>query len=198
MKRRKTTSTSSLSARVRKLESKVETKMFDVTVSTQAAITTSGTIVSLGDIAGGALQNQRIGNMISPFFLKVRLHWNGDAAGTIDVYRTLLVQDKRQKVAANPVVLDVLHGAHPLAQYNNTTRNRFKILFDRTWTGVNDAAIFPNYVAVVNIKLNGKMGFTSASSTSKNMNGIYLINISNVTANAPDVLFSSRLFYKDG
>jgi len=184
-------------SKVRKLERKQEVKSFDITLTTIVDVSTVGDVRNLALITQGDARVERDGNSIAPFFLKIRYHWFGVAADTFGVFRTIIFRDKRQIDTTVPAVLDVLTQGHPLSQTNYTHRNRFKILFDQTFTNANDAAIIQNYSGVINIKLNLKMAWSGAATTAINQNGLYMINITNLAAAQPDFLFTSRLFFND-
>ncbi len=182
--------------KVRKLEQKREVKLFD----SSAQITTIGTtgdIRSLALIAQGDLFNTRDGDHISPFRLKVNLQWLGVAAATGEVYRTIIFRDRRQVTSTVPAVLDVLVDGHPLSMIRASTRTRWKILLDQTFTRPSDTGSFQSFVTKADLRLTMVMGFQGAAATSINKNGLFMLNISNRGAQEPDVFFRSRLLYND-
>ncbi len=184
-------------SKVRKLEKKQEVKMFDINLTTIVTIGTAGDIRSLALIAQGDGRDARDGNAISPFFLNLKYQWQGVAASTLDMYRTLIVRDLRQIASTVPAVLDVLQEAHPLSQLRFDTRKRFKILYDMTYTAPNDATVALSYSASVKMQLKKTMTFSGAASTTIETNGLFMINLSNLAANQPQFRFTSRTFYND-
>lgn len=184
-------------SKVRKLERKQEVKIHDIAVTTLANVSNAGLIRDLALIAQNNTTDSRDGDFIEPFLLSVRMNWAGDAAATTGVYRTIIFRDKQQEPTVTPTVLNVLQSTSPLAQYALVNRGRWKILYDRTFTGVNDAAIRQSWVQVLRLKLTLPMQFRGAATTDIQRNGLYMIVIFNNNANMPDVTFSTRLFFND-
>ncbi len=184
-------------SKVRKLERKQEVKFHSIVVTTIANVSTTGDVRSLALIAQGDSRTSRDGNKISPFFLSMRINWIGAVASTADVYRTIIFRDMRQASTVVPTVLTVLSSGTPLSQVNVATHGRWKILYDRTFTSINDAALRAQFSDVIRIKLNKRMGFRGAATTDINENGLFMINITNLAANLPSVVFSSRMFFND-
>ncbi len=184
-------------SKVRKLERKVEVKMYDITLTTIASVPAVGDIRSLAAVLQGDLVNNRDGNKIAPFFLKVKIHWKCVVAALSQIFRTIIFRDMQQIDSTTPTVGDVLVAADSMSLYHATNRKRFKILFDATWTGAQSASDGLNFVANLNLKLSRRMGFSGAAATTVNENGLYMISVHNDTANLPSVIFTSRLFYND-
>lgn len=184
-------------SKVRKLERKQEVKFFDNAVTNIATVNSTGDIRSLALIGEGNAVNSRDGEKISPFFLKLRLNWQGVTGGTTDIYRTIVFRDLRQIEGGTPAVSDILRDTSPVSQFNTDTRGRWKILYDETFTSANDSAIRLNFVTIVNVKLTLPMTFADGLATSISKNGLYMINISNLAANLPAINYSTRLFYND-
>ncbi len=180
--------------KVRRIEKQIEVKFFDIADTTQATIADAGTIVSLALIAQGNTRSTRDGNFISPFHLKMKIHWFGLAASTTELMRTIIFRDKRQDKEDDPTVPDVLAAPSVLAMFNAAHRKRWKILFDHTWTSPNDLAIRLNFFVDLRINLKLKMGFSGPATTDVNLNGLYMINIATET---PSLTFTTRLFYND-
>lgn len=198
-RKRKSTWTTARQAlkRVRKLEKKVEIKVFDHGFTTIANVPAAGDIRNMALIAQGDGINQRDGNKISPIGLNIRYHWVGDAASTQDVYRLIIFRDKQQVLGTVPPVLDVLTTATPMSQYNVPFSKRFKILHDQIWTNANDANIVQNFVGVINIRLNLGIRWSDNTAAAVTMNGLYMIVQSNLAANFPNFEFTARVFYYD-
>ncbi len=180
-------------SKVRKLERKVEVKVFDHT-STDAAVGAAGVIRDLAFIPQGDLAATRDGNLISPFFMKLKIRWLGLAASVDEVIRTIVFRDKQQVLNTNPVVTDVLATATPMSMYNLTHRKRWKILFDATWTSPNDVAIRTSFIANTGMKLRLPMRYSGGAGGDKLSNGLYIIHVATAT---PTVVISTRLFYND-
>jgi len=183
-------------SKVRKLEKKRDVKMWDSN-GVIMAVTVVGDIRSLADIAQGDAFNKRDGDHVFPFRLKVNAQWTGQTLATIEIYRTIIFIDKLQVSAAIPAVLDVLSDSSPLSMLRASTRTRFKILFDQTYTGTSDSLSRQSYVALVDVRLSMKLSFAGTGATSWNKNGIFMLNISNTSGNDPDIYFRTRLLYND-
>lgn len=183
--------------KVRKLERKVEVKFFDNPFQTIASISTTGDIRNIAQVVSGNSFNNRDGNHITPFRLNFRFHWGGIAGGTTDVYRTIIFRDKRQLSGSGPIVLDVLAAASPIAQIKGINHSRYKILFDHTFSNPNDTAIFQNFVGHVSIRMSLQMGWLGTSGGDINQNGLFMLNITNLTTNLPSLKYSTRMFFND-
>ncbi len=181
----------------RSLRNKVEVKMFDNLVSTIANVGTTGVVTDLARVAQGDGHTNRDGQFLAPFWLSLRLHWIGDPLAIRGIYRTIIFRDKRQIASTDPTVLEFLVENHALSQPSSTQRSRWKVLFDRTWTTDNATNITQNRFINVNVKLSLKMQFSGGASTTISMNGLYMLNISNLAAAQPDLDFSSRMFFND-
>lgn len=166
-------------------------------LTTIAMITTVGDVRTVSNISQGDALTQRDGEKVSPFFLTLRFQWRGQALGVNDIYRTIIFYDKRQVVSTTPAITAVLQELHPLAQYNTQNRGRFGIIYDQTFTGVNDTLLRNSFVGIINRKLNFPMQFAGATSTAVVKNGIFMINISNQGLNPPDFIFTLKLMYND-
>lgn len=171
--------------------------MFDIASTTIAAVSTTGDIRALSLIGQGDALNQRDGLKCSPTTVVVNLQWVGKAAAINEVYRTILVRDRRQVASVVPAVLDVLQENSPLSLYKTTTMGRFKVLFDAMYAQASDATISNSVVTTIIRRLVLPLTWTGSTANSFNSNGLFMINISNSTGNQPDVIFTSRILYTD-
>lgn len=185
-------------AKVRGLERKQEVKVYDINLTTIANVSTAGDSRSIAAITTGSLINNRDGNQISPFFMKMRLQWHDTVITNTNVlYRTIIYRDLRQVGGEVPAVLDVLTVGNPLSMIVQSNRKRWKILFDRTWTRSKDSLTSNSFVAVIGLKLSLPMRWSGAASGAHNMNGLYMINLTNLAADTPSMTFTHRLFFND-
>ncbi len=196
-KRRRVTVSSNLSRRVKKLERNQEVKMFDLPVTVISNVGAAGDIRNLAVVVEGDGNSNRDGLRIAPFYLTLNYQWLGKILAIQEIYRTIILIDKRQVASTIPAVTDVLQQANALSQYNIANKGRFKILFDQSYGQASDATIANSVVGNIKRKLSMPMGFAAATGTSQTLNGLYLLNISNTTANLPDFGFSSRVFFND-
>ncbi len=183
--------------KVRKLERKVEVKLIDLNVQTIANVSTTGDVRNIALVSGGDLINQRDGNSIAPFFLQMNMNWTGIIAGQNQIMRTIIFRDKRQVKNTVPALSDVLTSGHPLALFSFTNRTRWKILFDRTWTASEATADAFMAIARMSAKLSLLMRWNSGTNTTLEANGLFMLNVTNVTSNLPSFIFSSRMMYND-
>ncbi len=76
--------------KVRRLERKIERKFHELAVNNLALIAATGIVTPLHEVAQGDGRNQRDGNYINPTFMKMTIHWTGQAAAVTDVFRTII------------------------------------------------------------------------------------------------------------
>lgn len=184
--------------KVRKLEQKIETKVFQTPFTTIADVTVgTGNIRSMLDLAQGLTQTTRIGNNISPTSFVFRFQWVGQALGVNGLYRTLIFQDRRQVASTAPTILQVLNDERPLAQFNPVFKGRFKILYDSMFTGVSDSDFRQSFAGIVTRRMTGVIKWNGASGTSYLKNNIYMINVTNTTVNDPSLHYTFLFKYKD-
>lgn len=184
---------------VRKLEKQREVKISHVGSSVNA-IDTSGTMVDLSLIPQGDDSFERDGLAIAPFRFDIRAQWRGDAAATVEIYRTIIFQDRRQVSGATPLVLDVLRDAHPLSVFAIANRTRWKVLYDETFSGPSDTASRLSFVFIASMKMSMTMTWSGVAANTIKKNGLYMLLISNVApaGNNPDYQFFGRILYNDG
>lgn len=184
-------------SKARKLEKKQEVKTHDKHLVSVGPVDAAGFVVSLCDIAQGNERFHRDGNQLSPFFLKMVISWIGQAAATSETYRLIIFRDKQQVQATTPTALELLVAPHPLSIINAGFRKRWKILFDRLYTGSNDANIRLSFTHTIGIKLRAPMLYAGTLSTDITKGGLYFFVTTNSAA-GPTFTYTSRLFYNDG
>ncbi len=180
--------------KVKRLEKKVEVKIFDVDATTQTPAV-AGILTHMNAIPQGDGVEQRDGlscNMIG-FQLRYRVIQN--AAATNTIVRVLIVRDKRQVESTDPSVLDVLLAANVMSQRSRVNPKRFHIYYDKNHN-LSDASN-QNLSRKVFRKAKFKMQFIGAAGTTQTMNGLYLILMSDLAGNLPSVLFTFRCWFVD-
>lgn len=182
---------------VRKLKRKVETKMVDKASQSFANVLVAGQIATLCDIAQGNTRQTRDGNKITPSSLLIMYNWQGATADVSGVYRLIVIRDKQQIQGTTPAVLDVLQTTTALSLYNEDFKSRFSIKYDQMWTGANDTNIHLNFAGRIRIKLTLPMLYGTASAADITKNGLYIIAISTLASNGPNLVFHTRLRYTD-
>ncbi len=184
-------------SKVRKLEEHQEVKHVDQGLVTLASISSSGVVTPFAVVAQGDGPNNRDGDTIFAFRFVIRFQWRGVPADVLGVYRTIIFQDRRQVDSTTPPVLDVLSDTSPLANFKASTRTRFNILFDELYTRPSDTTSQQSFVRSLSLKMKSKIRFKGSAGTAVVSNGLYMINITNLTANQPSMQFYSRMFYND-
>ncbi len=118
--------------KVKRIERKVEVKIFDFDVATQAPVI-AGILTHMNAIPQGDGVEQRDGlgaNMIG-FQMNYKVIMN--AASTNAVMRVLIVRDKRQVESTDPSVLDVLLAASVVSQRSRVNPKRFHVYYDKQY-----------------------------------------------------------------
>lgn len=181
----------------RKNRRNVESKQYNSAIITITNVSTAGFVSSLLDVAQGDNSAQRDGDMIRPFFLNLRFHWKGKVAAINEIYRTIVFQDTRQQASTKPSVTDVLNLATPLSMTSPNHKGRWRILYDETFSLAGDAAVANNVVRVVNVKVPLPVSFTGATDDAWIKNGLFMLNITNISADMPDFVYVHRTWFKD-
>lgn len=143
-----------LDKKIKKLNNEAEVKYNDVN-ATVAPVTTTGDFVLLNGINQGASQNLRIGARVKATSLQLRMLVTGPAATTVDneTVRIIVFWDNDAK-GANPTLVGVPStpppallnslnglGVELLNPYQLEQRERFKILFDKTYQLTTQVAV---------------------------------------------------------
>jgi len=108
--------------------------------------------------------------------------------------RVVLVKDTRQVDSVFPLATDVFSIALPNAQYNYFNLGRFKVLYDT----IHVVDVYNPTVAAQRIlSHNFPVKYSSNALGSITMNGVYLLLLTDNTANAPTFDYSLRLYFTD-
>jgi len=173
-----------------------ELKYIDTVVQI-TGVSNSGNVDLLSGISTGTDLSNRIGRTIKPMYIhlngSVYLNTNSAQAQV----RTIIVVDSETDGVA-PVPLDILQVANPLSQYNITTnKGRFQVICDRlTVVDNTQKRIAPVYCTA---KLYKKIQYegTGATISSASKNHLFMLNITDQTANPPDVVMNVRIRFVD-
>lgn len=203
----------------KKIHANEEDKYFDlsqVIASGTAVTNNAGSIVLLSGVLQGVTFATRVGEMINPRKLELRIDATSfpstaNAAVFDTNFRIIVFQDRQIRTSTLPTVADVLETVAYNSPFNHVGINskRFHILMDR-WISLD-----PNfYDAVANtgialfdtqtsqklhkvIKLKSKIAYTNAS-TGTERNNIYILYLSDqATGTAPSINVYSRLIFED-
>lgn len=177
---------------LKRLIPRPEWKSIDVT---QAAtvITNTPTVTNISPIAVGTGESGRIGDKVTLRSWIFRIGVTPNSTAGVNFLRVLLVRDKQGNNAA-PASTDILQSASNYnSPLNNDNGQRFKILFDRTYTVDTDANGAQVDKMYRKFKTLAEFGATTIATT----NSLYLLQVSDQVTNGPSVEWYSRVRYTD-
>ncbi len=177
--------------RVKRLERKVEVKVFDVVVN-NITPTVAGIVVHINAIAQGDGIVNRDGLASNCIGFKLNYQINNTV---ISATRIMIVRDNRQIESTDPSVLDVILSADPLSQKSRVNPKRFTIYYDQVHEMDPDDTT--RLVRRRFFKKKFEMRWVGATGTSQTRNGLYLIANTDAAANEPTVKFSFRMWFTD-
>ncbi len=177
----------------------IETKNIDQT-GTSTAITQTGFVASLTQMAQGTNYTGRIGDSIRIQRIIVRARVLVSSAATASTVRMLIFRDLDGygTAAATSEVLHVVGSARaPLSQYNALNMERFSILYDELLT-VSPAAN-PMEVCAFDSTHQGHVRYlgTAANAASDGKGTVYIAFVSDEPTNTPTASYESRVFFTD-
>lgn len=182
----------------RALATKTELKFFDTNPSA-TSITTAAVIFSLSDVTQGVTDNTRVGDTLLPKRLYIKMNFVG-ADVPANIMRVVIFRWNMSTVSDVPGLSEILEStAQPvLAPFAQDNRQRFTMLYDRTWVlNPNAASQTNSIVAMKTLKL-AKKPIQFNAGTVDGMFKIYALFVSDSGAiTHPTVAFSSRLNYTD-
>lgn len=176
----------------------VEYKNIDASAST-IAFSNAGALVNISKCAEGTEYNQRVGRSIKLKSVLVRMTLQINAAATVPCRGRVMLFIDTQNLGAIPSTTDVLNTADTLSplDINGTAGNRFKVLYDRTYTftvGNNTACAPKVYKKLHNhAKFKGSTGNDSDCLEGQ----VYLLFITDVATNVPTYSYNSRVRFLD-
>lgn len=162
-------------------------------------VSNSGVVLSLCHNEDGSGPDDRIGNKITAksVYLQVRQLQHASAVQGSCV-RYILFYDTQQVADGVPAVSDVLDSQfsqqYALAPLSAVNGGRFQVIRDVKVNCPNDVG--QKYFKIYK-KLNLNIRFNGASSADINKNILYLLIVSDESANTPNVSFTSRVRYID-
>lgn len=179
----------------KKISANIETKQyyFD-SGTTSIPYDKTGQMIPLSQVTQGVGDFQRIGDIIHPTKISVRLQM-GISTVAPDVARVILFI---WRPAYSPAIDDVLYYASgvdyqsAMSAYNDSKRGEFQILYDKL---VMLTATDNLFVKQITKKLNIKQEYVGSTTVSTRQ--IYMILLSEGTP-AGRYVFNSVMYYKDG
>ncbi len=125
---------------------------------------------------------QRVGNKITTNNLSIKFVASGVAnAQDSDLYRVMVVQDRRQEPGVTPVITDVIEAANVTSHLNISNLGRFKVWYDKVHylaeiaSGNGPTQRYTH----INVPLKVAVRYIGAASTDVAQNGLYLMAITN-------------------
>lgn len=192
-----------LTKRLNKLEKvvrqrKPEVKQTDVSIAS-TNITSAGVIVQLTAVGLGNDYNQRIGNSMRVLSINLKGNWSVSGITSAKYYRVAVIMDTQQVSDTAPAISDIFSNAAPQTLFQNVDqRRRFKLL----WTSkVYDGTLINSYGRSLlydkYLKINKTVEFNDGAGTDIQKNGIYVVYLTDDTANTVDANGSSRISFID-
>lgn len=163
--------------------------------SNTAAMSDTGTVVSLPQIATGVNNGQRIGRQIQVKNVVLRCNIQQDATtpNTYDYVRLLIVVDKEAELTAAPN--QILQQLSTISHYNWEERGRFEYLWDKTYTL--SRVEKDNLTILQSVPINRVTTYSSSTSTSYKKNNVYFVYLCAAGSNKPVINYNVRLKYRD-
>lgn len=185
-----------LSRRNSRLVSVPEFKQF-IANGSIANVDTTGSIAALTNISQGDDLTNREGRTIraKSLWVKFRAVYDVDNSPVISYYRVMIILDTEQR-GTDPGINDILESSGGyLAFRANKYKRRFVSLYDKVFwlDGVNRKSDFNEFYKRMNIP----MDWSSATSTDKIGNHIFLVAISSDPVNGPSLGYRTCLKYTD-
>ncbi len=152
-----------------------------------------GLITNISDMIQGDDNDERVGIKVKC----VRLNGIIEAdkgSGTLNTIRTIIFVDKRQNIDTKPTLAEVLNTVSVYSGLNADRVKRFKILLDRV-VRLRTNRITQLWRFSKNIDVD--VGFNGPLGTDLESNHIYILSLSDQSANLPSFQYDIRLYFTD-
>lgn len=162
-------------------------------------VTSTAAFTLLNGLALGNDYNNRVGRKVNWWSLQLKMLIKGDTGGVPENLRMLVVKDK-QPNGAEFGITDLLDAATMYSQKNLNNRSRFTILADRVYNIDGVTKLECSDKAFFRFKGKTQTTYNSGATAvigSIETNSLYLVLVSDVAANGPDVAFTARFKYVD-
>lgn len=163
-------------------------------------ITTAGSIQHVTEIAQGTDVGNRIGNSIvlKEMYMQTQFTISSDAS-TSASWRIAIVRDMQQISDTAPAVTDIFSSNNPLIAFPNiANRQRFKFLYlSPIRTGIQ------TYIGGVNPNIKWdwkgslKVDYNGSAGTDQQKGAVYIVFLTDATANTMDFVSRVRLMFQD-
>lgn len=165
------------------------------TLNSSVTPSTSGSVISLHEIAQGDTDSTRTGNSILAKSLAFRFLINMNPSATQTYVRILLIQDKQQIADTGPSITDVLHSASVQSLLLIQHIGRFQVLHDQVVDL--DNSLRTTKMTKLYKKLHTHIRYNGSAASDIQKNGYYLMVLSNEATNTPTVFYNTRLSFYD-
>lgn len=173
-----------------------ELKRYDYTATQN--VTTTGSIVALGEISGGDDASNRDGNKVLAKYITFKYLASSNASAATTFLRVMMIVDTQNQGSA-PSLSDILQvttaNSNIVSPINVDNTQRFTVLFDDHLNFSNTGS--QSYDRKHYNKLNFHMTWTSTAGSAINKNAIFLVLVSTQGVNSPSITYSSRLAFYD-
>lgn len=157
-------------------------------------VTDTATITCLTDITQGSSDTSRVGDSLTVKSIQWRFWCSADGSGGGQVMRFLIVQwyPEVANSSSSPFsILDILQASSDtedlvIAPYFHDGRNQFKVLVDKIVPIPVADVVSRIYKGIVTTGMRRNVNYYGGSSTNGN-NQIFLIKLSNKSANSPSM-----------
>ncbi len=172
----------------------VEKKIHDTSIA--EAVSSTGAIHSLHDVAQGDTINTRDGNSLKGLYLGFRMGCTQNLTATQSLIRVMVVADKQQIGDAEPSVGNILQSAVVTSYLNEDTLGRFSVLYDKVFTMAENSDSLQKY-AEWNHNFEHRIRYNGAAATDIQKNGLFMLLLSDEATNTPTVAITVRLRFVD-
>lgn len=172
----------------------INSEMYHMVNASAASVDTTGTVVSLCNIAQGDDISGRTGDSIFVKYLQSRFIVTKHASATFTSVSIFFVIDNQQVADTAPTITDVLQSADPLSGLNLSKHKRCRVLARYNFMlDANDVS----KEFKLNKALKHHVFFNGTASTDIQKGGIYMMAISNEASNTPTIIYNDRISYYD-
>lgn len=192
------------------IASKNEEKYFDLKFSLTSTDVYNPSITQLSGIAQGVSDSQRVGDSVKPTSLDIRGNIYASVNGALgQTIRIIVFQWRPSLGSYAPSLSAILNngsttdGYQPFYQLNRDTRSQYKILADRTYMLLGSTYASGQQTSLAGKYVHLKMKLKQpkiqwqAASTTNQMNGLYMVILSDTGVTEMSSNFVSRLMYYD-
>lgn len=178
-----------------------ETKIAEISPTSQTISSTAAVVASLYHIAQGDGQEQRTGNRLLAKAVKMRWSLHRDTS-LASLARVILVRDNQQVADSTPSATTFFGAGitNPVIAFKDLAnrRGRFDVLMDRTYEIGPAGSGKENHFDSLYLPVNHRVGFNGPLNTDIQKGGVYLIACTNsADVNKVAMAFSTEVNFTD-